>query len=92
MLELQRRAAEQKAKQKRELEKAAAMRAILTPEARQRLANMRLVKPDLASRVEEYLIRVVQTQNVKIPVDDEELKALLRKLIPRKRRTKIERR
>lgn len=92
MLELQRRAAEQKAKQKRELEKAAAMRAILTPEARQRLANMRLVKPDLASRVEDYLIRVVQTQNVKIPVDDEELKALLRKLIPRKRRTKIERR
>ncbi len=92
MLELQRRAAEQKAKQQRELEKAAAMRAILTPEARQRLANMRLVKPDLASRVEEYLIRVVQTQNVKIPVDDEELKALLRKLIPRKRRTKIERR
>lgn len=91
-MELQRRAAEQKAKQKRELEKAAAMRAILTPEARQRLANMRLVKPDLASRVEEYLIRVVQTQNVKIPVDDEELKALLRKLIPRKRRTKIERR
>lgn len=92
MLELQRRAAEQKAKQKRELEKAAAMRAILTPEARQRLANMRLVKPDLASRVEDYLIRVVQTQNVRIPVDDEELKALLRKLIPRKRRTKIERR
>lgn len=91
-MELQRRAAEQKAKQKRELEKAAAMRAILTPEARQRLANMRLVKPDLASRVEEYVIRVVQTQNVKIPVDDEELKALLRKLIPRKRRTKIERR
>lgn len=91
-MELQRRAAEQKAKQKRELEKAAAMRAILTPEARQRLANMRLVKPDLASRVEDYLIRVVQTQNVKIPVDDEELKALLRKLIPRKRRTKIERR
>lgn len=92
MLELQRRAGKERARQQRELEKAAAMRAILTPEAKQRLANMRLVRPDLVSRVEDYLIGVVQTQNVKIPITDEELKALLSKLIPSRRRTKIERR
>jgi len=92
MLELQRRAEKERARQQRELEKTAAMRAILTPEAKQRLANMRLVRPDLVSRVEDYLIRIVQTQNVKIPITDEELKALLSKLVPSRRRTKIERR
>lgn len=92
MLELQGRAERERARQQRELEKAAAMRAILTPKAKERLANMRLVRPDLVSRVEEYLIRIVQTQKVRIPITDEELKALLTKLIPSKRRTKIERR
>lgn len=92
MLELQRRAERERAREQRALEKAAAMRAILTPEAKERLANMRLVRPDLASRVEDYLLRIVQTQNVRIPITDEDLKALLTKLIPSKRRTKIERR
>jgi len=92
MLELQRRAERETAREQRELEKAAAMRAILTPKAKERLANMRLVRPDLASRVEDYLIRIVQTQNVRIPITDEELKALLTKLVPSKRRTRIERR
>ena len=92
MLELQRRAERETAREQRELEKAAAMRAILTSKAKERLANMRLVRPDLASRVEDYLIRIVQTQNVRIPITDEELKALLTKLVPSKRRTKIERR
>ncbi len=92
MLELQGRAERERAREQRELEKAAAMRAILTPKAKERLANMRLVRPDLASRVEDYLLRIVQTQNVRIPITDEELKALLTKLIPSKRRTKIERR
>ena len=92
MLELQRRAERERAREQRALEKAAAMRAILTPKAKERLANMRLVRPDLASRVEDYLLRIVQTQNVRIPITDEDLKALLTKLIPSKRRTKIERR
>lgn len=92
MLELQRRAERETAREQRELEKAAAMRAILTSKAKERLANMRLVRPDLASRVEDYLIRIVQTQNVRIPITDEELKALLTKLVPSKRRTRIERR
>lgn len=92
MLELQRRAERERAREQRALEKAAAMRAILTPKAKERLANMRLVRPDLASRVEDYLLRIVQTQNVRIPISDKDLKALLAKLIPSKRRTKIERR
>lgn len=92
MLELQGRAERERAREQRELEKAAAMRAILTPKAKERLANMRLVRPDLASRVEDYLLRIVQTQNVRIPITDKDLKALLTKLIPSKRRTKIERR
>lgn len=92
MLELQRRAESERAREQRALEKAAAMRAILTPKAKERLANMRLVRPDLASRVEDYLLRIVQTQNVRIPITDKDLKALLTKLIPSKRRTKIERR
>jgi len=55
MEELQRRIAEEEERMKRELERQAAMRVILTPEARQRLANLRLVKPELVAQLRNSL-------------------------------------
>ncbi len=90
MAELQARAAEEQARRQRELERAALMRAILTPEARQRLNNLKLIKPEVAEKVETYLIQVSQTGNIRLPVDDETLKLILDKIMPKKRETRIE--
>ncbi|MEM0383501.1 MAG: DNA-binding protein [Candidatus Caldarchaeum sp.] len=90
MAELQARAAEEQARRQREMERAALLRAILTPEARQRLNNLKLIKPEIAERVEAYLIQVSQTGNVKLPIDDDGLKLVLDRITPKKKETKIE--
>ena len=76
---------------------AAAMRqrvllALLDPEARQRLMNVRLVKPELASAVENYLINAASTGRLNRPLSDEELKQLLLRIQQPKRDFKIDRR
>ncbi|MCY0868848.1 MAG: DNA-binding protein [Desulfurococcus sp.] len=72
--ELRRRMEEEK--QKRAIIDAT-LRRILTPEARERLNNLRLVKPELASLLEEQLINLAQSGRVRIPITDEFLKKLL---------------
>lgn len=89
--ELQARIAEEEARRQREAERAAAMRIILTPEARQRLANLRLVKPELVAAVEEMLIKLVQAGRLSTPITDDDLKAILERIIPKKREIRIER-
>jgi len=91
MLELQRRLAEEEAKAKFEMEKQAALRVILTPEARQRLTNIKMVKPEFAEQLELQLIQLAQTGRVKLPITDEELKMILSRLTSRKREITIRR-
>jgi programmed cell death protein 5 len=76
---------------------AAAMRqrvmlALLDTEARQRLMNVRLVKPELASAVENYLINAASSGRLNRPLSDEELKQLLLRIQQPKREFKIDRR
>ncbi len=56
------------------------MRRILTPEARQRLTNIKMVRPDYAEQLELQLIQVAQSRRVKLPIDDDMLKRLLLQL------------
>ena len=91
MEELQRRIAEEEERARRELERQAAMRVILTPEARQRLANLRLVKPELVAQLEEQLIQLANTGRIKMPITDDVLKQILIKLSSNKRRIRIRR-
>lgn len=56
------------------------MKQILTPEARQRLNNIKLVKPDFANQVELYLIQLYQSGMVQGKINDEKLKEILIKL------------
>ncbi|MEM0089817.1 MAG: DNA-binding protein [Nitrososphaerota archaeon] len=91
MAELQAKIAEEQARRQREAERAAAMRLILTPEARQRLANLKLVRPEVVGAVEELLIRLVNEGRVRTPITDEDVKAILERVLPKKRETKIER-
>ncbi len=67
----------QRARQEAEAQKEALMRKILTPEARQRLTNIKMVRPDYADQLELQLIQVAQSGRVKLPIDDDMLKRLL---------------
>ena len=67
----------QRAQQEAQAQKQALMRKILTPEARQRLANIKMVRPDYASQLEMQLIQVAQSGRVALPITDEMLKRLL---------------
>ncbi|ABN70182.1 DNA-binding TFAR19-related protein [Staphylothermus marinus F1] len=74
LLELQRKMEEEK---QRRMQIEAILRRILTPEARSRLANLRLVKPELANIVEQQLITLAQSGRVPVPITDNFLKKLL---------------
>lgn len=98
MLELQAQQQQQEefqmARQEAEAQKEALMRQILTHEARQRLARVRMVRPDFAAQLELQLIQVAQSGRVAIPIDDDTLKRLLAQLQAQqsKREIKITRR
>lgn len=91
MLSLQRRMAEQQKELQVEAQKQAALRLIMTPEARQRLNNLKLVKPEFAEQIELQLIQAAQTGKVKLPITDEQLKEVLMRLQSQRREVKIRR-
>jgi len=90
MAELARRAEQERARREREAAEEALrqelLRRILTPEARERLANLRLVRPELVKSLEDQLIMLAQSGRIKIPISDEELKTILQNLFERTRR------
>jgi programmed cell death protein 5 len=95
MLELQQRmAAEQEqaqAQQQLERQKQALLRRILTPEARSRLTNLNMVKPEFTQQLELQLIQLAQQGRINIPITDEQLKELLVRLQSGRRDYKIRR-
>ncbi len=74
-----------------EAERQAIMRQILSPEARERLAKVRIAHPDTAAAVEDQLIRLLQMGRIHGQLDDNTLISILRKVSPQKRDIKIER-
>lgn len=70
-------------------QKQAILRQILTEEARQRLANVKLARPQLAEAVELRLIQLSQQSTISEKISDLQLKEILRKLQGQKRETKI---
>lgn len=99
MQQLQQQAAAQQAESheqeqaRRELEaqKRQAMLQILTPEARSRLANIRLTKPEMVEQLELQLIQLAQMGRIKSKITDEQLKELLRNLVGQRREINITR-
>lgn len=67
------------------------LRMALTSEARQRLANVKMVKPELASSIEEYVIQLASSGRLKSALDDEQVKQMLVALQGKKREIKIKR-
>ncbi len=69
----------------------AALRMALTSEARERLSNVRMVRPDLAQSIEEYVIQLASSGKLKKAVDDGQVKQMLSALQEKKREIKIRR-
>jgi len=74
-----------------ELQKQALLRKILSPEARRRLTNLKMVKPEFTEQIELQLIQLAQQGKLPIPLSDEQLKQILVQLQSHKRETKIRR-
>jgi len=69
-----------------------ALRVLLSPEARLRLNNIKLVKPEIAMSVENYLINLASQGKLNSQISDDELKQILSSLQQPKRDFKISRR
>ena len=90
MLELQQQAAGQaqqkESQDKFEAQKDVVMRKILSSEARQRLMNLKLVRPEVTDAIEAQLIQLVQRGQINrlgvpLPMSDEHFKQLLQQLM-----------
>jgi programmed cell death protein 5 len=79
------------AEQQLEAQKQALLAKILTPEARQRLNNLKMVKQEFTEQIEMQLIEMAQTGKLPIPLSDPQLKSILIQLQSRKRETTIRR-
>lgn len=88
---LQQMQQEQEMRERYEAEKKQALKQILTPDARQRLANLRLTKPELVNSIELQLIQLAQAKRIQLPVTDDILKQILRETSGQKREIHITR-
>lgn len=68
------------------------LRQLLSSEARLRLNNVRMVKPDLATLVENYLIGMASQGKIQSQVSDDQLKQILMSIQQPKRDFKFNRR
>lgn len=75
--------------QEMEMQKKQAMMQILTPEARSRLANIRLTKSEFVDQIELQLIQLAQMGRIQSKITDEQLKELLKKVSGQKREINI---
>ncbi|MDD1658663.1 MAG: DNA-binding protein [Methanomicrobiales archaeon] len=64
---------------------------ILEPEARERLANIKLTKPEFARSIEQQLVALAQSGRLKQKITDAQLKELLGQLVPKKKDWNIRR-
>ena len=82
----------QQAQQQQQMEDVlkAVMSQVLDSKARERLSNLKMVKPEIAMQLEMYLAQLFQSGQLKERITDEQLVIILKK-ITEKRETKISR-
>ena len=73
------------------LQKEQILKQILSPEARMRLNNIKMVKPELSDMVEQYLIGMATQGKIPGQITDEQLKQILLSTQQPKRDFKINR-
>lgn len=70
--------------QKIEQMKKEVMHKILSKEASERLGRLKLVKPDLANKLELYLLQLYQNGQIKSVITDEQIKTVLESITKKK--------
>jgi programmed cell death protein 5 len=95
MADIRRRMAEEEraeeVRQEVEIQKQNLLRVILSPEARSRLNNLKIVRPDFADQLELQLIQLAQQGKLPVPLTDDNLKKILIELQNKKRDIRITR-
>lgn len=90
LAELQARAQQEEAMDQQraavESQKRSLLMEALTPEARQRLANVKIARPEFASQVENLLIQLASSGQLRAKVDDAQLKDILARLAQKGRK------
>ena len=71
-------------------QKAMILRQILTPKARDRLANIKMARPEYAERLENQLIQLASSGSLRGQMTEEQLVEILRRLQSNKRESTIE--
>ncbi len=66
------------------------LRKIISPEGRERLSRVKIVKPELVSQIEEYLLKAYAAGKIKKVISEEEIIELL-KALSEKREFRIRR-
>ncbi len=97
MAQLQSQAADAQQQQEMQEEvnakKEAILRKILSPEARSRLTNIKMVRPDFAAQLELQLIQLAQSGQLSrvgpLPLSDEHFKMILSRLTGKQQDFKI---
>ena len=83
---------EEEQRKEEEMARQNILRRILEPDARERLARIKLARADIAAAVENQLILLAQSGRIYNRISDDELKEILRKLTSKKREIRIVRR
>ena len=77
------------AQREKQLARENILRVLLTSDARQRLTNIRMVRPETAAVIEDNIIRLAAEGKIKKAITDEEIKTFLASLQQPKREFKI---
>ena len=87
-------ALEEQEQQRQEFEeqKKQILRILLTSTARERLGRIKVARPEIAEAIENQIIILAQSGKLKNKINDEQLRMLLSKALPKKRDIKIRRR
>jgi len=68
------------------------LRTILADDARERLGRIKAARPEMAENLENQLVMLAQSGRLKNKINDEQLRELLAKILPKKRDITIRRR
>lgn len=71
------------------MQKKALVQRLLTPDAYERLANIRAANPSLYSNLADLLIALYQAGKLKGRLDEKALQELISRVLPKKRGTNI---
>jgi len=75
-----------------ESQKQSILRGIMTPDARERLGRVKTAYPEVVAEIERELVMLASSGRLAQKIDDETMKNLLAKMMPKKHDIKIVRR